>query len=392
MVILLIRLRLLIFMIFLMASGLASCAGVSNLKEKAVAGVTGTHGQLVTGWTHGRCSPDGPFRKENITAAKAILRDTATLQNVQIMGWGLNSPSLAPGQYDFSRLDRRMAMVQETGGIPVITLCCSPDWMNGGEAGKTDWHRFAIAPLPEHFDDFAELSARIAQRYPEVKYFLVWNELKGFYNFKLDRWNYESYTDLYNKVYRAIKAVRPDAQIGGPYVVMGSFDATYPYAKHLRSSVAGKWGFVMQSSLDVVDYWLKNKAGADFVTVDGSIKPRVGEVSIPPLEGLQKFAAINQWLRTRTALPIWWAELYPTPVKMPESAAPDQAIAALKVIAESGGSVVLFWNPNCQDDIDYGKGVCLWSDIRSANVQPSAFAKALKNWRTNSIYNSNIQK
>ena len=71
------------------------------------------------------------------------------------------------------------------------------------------------APLPEHFADFAALSAAGAKRYPCVRHFLVWNEFKGFFDDELKRWDAKGYTDLYNVVYDAVKAVDRANQVGG---------------------------------------------------------------------------------------------------------------------------------------------------------------------------------
>nr|BFE82653.1 hypothetical protein GCM10020093_052540 [Planobispora longispora] len=58
----------------------------------------------------------------------------------------------------------------------------------------------------------------MARRYPTVKHFMVWNEFKGFWNNAQNRWDAEAYTELYNKVYDALKAVDEDIKVGGPYV------------------------------------------------------------------------------------------------------------------------------------------------------------------------------
>ena len=68
--------------------------------------------------------------------------------------------------------------------------------MKGGEAGQTDWDRLEDTPLPEHFADFAALSAAVAKRYPYVRHFLVWNEFKGFFDDELKRWDAKGYTDV----------------------------------------------------------------------------------------------------------------------------------------------------------------------------------------------------
>ena len=115
---------------------------------------------------------------------------------------------------------------------------------------------------------------------------LVWNELKGFYDDAENRWDYEGYTALYNEVYKAVKAVRPDVQVGGPYAVITSLD---PGQADGSGELKGDWGVADQRSLDVVDYWLKNNVGADFIALDGATatrqktapaddRPGVGEV------------------------------------------------------------------------------------------------------------------
>jgi hypothetical protein len=75
-------------------------------------------------------------------------------------------------------LDSRIALIRRTGGTPVTTLCCVPDWMKGGRPGTTDWSKLEVAPAPGHYADFAALAATIARRYPFVRHFLflVWNE------------------------------------------------------------------------------------------------------------------------------------------------------------------------------------------------------------------------
>ncbi|WP_425585980.1 hypothetical protein [Streptomyces thioluteus] len=58
-------------------------------------------------------------------------------------------------------------------------LCGAPDWMKGGRKGRTDWSRLETAPDRRHYGDFARLAGTIARRYPDIRHFLVWNELKA---------------------------------------------------------------------------------------------------------------------------------------------------------------------------------------------------------------------
>ena len=205
--------------VVLAAAG-AACTSAAPPADIATVGPDAPTGQwrwtpqadrLQLGVTHTRRSldPDEPDAARH--RGVAILGDHgAVWQNHHLMGFGTLNPEPAPGAYDWESLDRRMRLTDETGGRVTLTLCCAPDWMKGGAPGTTDWTRLEDDPLPEHFADFAALAAAAVQRYPQVERVLVWNELKGFYRTDLNRWDQEGYTALYNAVYRAVKAVRPD--------------------------------------------------------------------------------------------------------------------------------------------------------------------------------------
>jgi hypothetical protein len=230
--------------------------------------------------------------------------------------------------------------------------------MKGGEAGETDWDQLEEAPLAEHSDDYAHLAAEAVRRYPQVERVQVWNELKGFWDDGLGRWGYEAYTDLYNRVYTAVKQARPEVLVGGPYVVLISLDP----GSEDGADVAGPWGVADQRTLDVVEYWLAHNVGADFIVVDGSTSTR--QDTIPaPFDGAQKYADLTRWIRERTDLPVWWAEFYPD-VPEGELAGPTSpasaavTLAAVAAYARSGASGALLWGPQGHDlDI-----AALWTD------------------------------
>ncbi len=183
-----------------------------SLQEPAGPAVPG----LTVGVTHTQTSPDSWNRRGAVASARDILESVAPIQNQHLMGWGALNPEPSPGVYEWGSLDRRMEGIVDMGAEPVLTLCCAPDWMKGGAPGATDWGQLEVAPTPEHYDDFARLAQEAALRYPEVRHFIVWNELKGFYDSENNEWDAAGYTDLYNRVYTAVKEVRPDALIGGP--------------------------------------------------------------------------------------------------------------------------------------------------------------------------------
>ncbi|MFF3348725.1 xylan 1,4-beta-xylosidase [Streptomyces sp. NPDC002779] len=292
-----------------------------------------------------------------------------------IMGWGADNPEPVRGRYDFEAMDRRIDFVRASGGTPVVTLCCAPDWMKGGEAGvdSTDWSQAALetAPEPEHFDDFAALAATVARRYPDVRHFIVWNEFKGFWNDAEGRWDHEGYTELYNLVHRALKKVDPDIMVGGPYLVMDSLD---PREEHASPSFRGSWGALDRRVLDAFSYWNEHKAGADFVVVDGSSYTRDDELLPDEFAATDKFTAVGEWVRRQTGgeLPLWWAEYYVEPADGDDnrhdwSEARRAAVHATGLIAMAKGGATsgFYWNPQAEEGTDCPG--CLWTPTSGAD-------------------------
>nr|WP_261989103.1 xylan 1,4-beta-xylosidase [Streptomyces sp. uw30] len=283
------------------------------------------------------------------TALKTVRKSLSVQslpQNQHLMGWGATNPEPSPGRYDFAALDRRIDLIRKTGGTPVITLCCAPDWMKGGTPGHTDWSRLETAPSPAHYDDFAALAATVAERYPDVRHFMVWNEFKGFFDERKNRWNYEGYTALYNRVYRALKKVDKDNLVGGPYLTMDSHPSNVTtYASNLK----GPWGSIDRRVLDAFQYWNQHKAGADFVAVDGASHARNGEALPDEFRATDKFTAVGRWVRQRTSVPLWWAEYYVERAGNGDrgSEALDHALQAAGMIAmvKGGATTGFYWNP-----------------------------------------------
>jgi hypothetical protein len=313
------------------------------------------------GFTHTQHTNDGPGfgRALTDTTKQPVAQDQA------IMGWGADNLEPSPGRYDFGSLDRRIQLIRKTHGTPVITLCCAPDWMKGGPVGKTDWAKLETAPTTAHYADFAKLAAKVAHRYPDVKYYLVWNEFKGFQGqgASLD---YLGYTSLYNQVYTALKQVNPHLKIGGPYVPMSSnAPGVGP-----PSVVNGSWGSVDQTALNAVQYWLKHKKGADFLAVDGSAMPDQAKVHLNEFSELTKFSAVTHWLRAQSGrrLPIWWAEWYvqPTGTTWTDEHLGAVQAAALMQFIRSGAATALYWSPQTTTTGDCSG--CLWSGTGSAGA------------------------
>lgn len=325
------------------------------------------------GFTHTQFSAD----QGSGTAVERVekrLGEQPLPQIQHIMGWGAGNPEPVEGRYDFEEMDRRVDFVRATGGTPVVTLCCAPDWMKGGTSGadKTDWSQAALetAPEPEHFQDYADLAATVAKRYPDVRHFIVWNEFKGFWNNGEARWDYEGYTELYNLVYKALKKVDEDIMVGGPYLVMDSLDPRQE--QDASTSLKGPWGALDQRVLDAFDYWDKNKAGADFVVVDGSSYSKDDELIPDEFAATDKFTAVSEWVRERSGdLPLWWAEYYVEPADGDDNRhgwSENRRVAVqasgLMAMARGGATSGFYWNPEEKSGECPG---CLWTPTDKAD-------------------------
>ncbi|MFJ8138306.1 xylan 1,4-beta-xylosidase [Streptomyces sp. NPDC096013] len=319
------------------------------------------------GFTHTQYSADegSDTATERV---KGLLEKSPLPQDQAIMGWGADNPEPVKGRYDFGALDRRIDFMRTSGGTPVITLCCSPDWMKGGTSGvdNTDWSQASLetAPKPDHYADYAALAATVAKRYPDVTHFIVWNEFKGFWNNSKQRWNYEGYTELYNLVYKALKKVNPKIMVGGPYLVMDSVD---PRDANASRTFKGSWGAMDQRIIDAFDYWNEHKAGADFVVVDGSSYTNDDELLPDEFGATDKLTAVSTWVRQQTHdLPLWWAEYYVEPADGNDDrkgwSEPHRvAVQATGMIAMAKGGATsgFYWNP--EDEKGTGCAGCLWT-------------------------------
>ncbi|WP_328832382.1 xylan 1,4-beta-xylosidase [Streptomyces sp. NBC_00252] len=319
------------------------------------------------GFTHTQYSADegsdtATERVEGLLGKSQLPQDQA------IMGWGADNPEPVKGRYDFGALDRRIDFMRKAGGTPVITLCCSPDWMKGGKSGvdNTNWSQASLetAPKPDHYADYAALAATVAKRYPDVTHFIVWNEFKGFWNDSEQRWDYEGYTQLYNLVYKALKKVNPKIMVGGPYLVMDSVD---PRDANASRTFRGSWGAMDQRIIDAFDYWNEHKAGADFVVVDGSSYTNDDDLLPNEFGATDKLTAVSRWVREQTHdLPLWWAEYYVEPADGNDdrkgwSETHRVAVQATGMIAMAKGGATsgFYWNPEAEKGTECAG--CLWT-------------------------------
>lgn len=269
-----------------------------------------------------------------VARAKSLLAEGLKFQNQHLMDWGTENPEPKPGVYNWASLDKRVALMRSMGATVVITLCTAPGWMKtSGEdfphqTGPDSWADDCVAD--SHVNDFADLCRHVVLRYPDVKYFQIWNEYKGYWDKATDNWDFARYTDFYNRVYDAIKGVRSDAQLGGPYY---PFDGPKP------------------KDWPVIDYWFQHKHGADFVNFDGWVagypptRARNEEAKKMTLTGY--FGKIAEQFRARTQFPIWISEFYGGWSGDPDFTAANHASCYLHAL-RSGVAVALLWDAELQ--------------------------------------------
>ena len=321
-------------------------------------------------------------------SATALLKSLNAPQNVHLMGFGADNPEPSKGKYDWRSLDARVNLMRATTAKDkmVMTLCCAPKWMKGT---KTDWDKdFEVAPKKAYFDDYAALAAKAAARYKDIKYFSVWNEMKGFWGYGGvgNRWGYEAYTDLYNQVFTAIKKVRPDAKIGGPYPNISVYA---PNKVPKASTVKGAYGVVNQGELNVILYWLQHKKGGDFITMDGGVgSDEKGTLRTNGFAAGQEFADVAKYIRNLDAskypgaktLPLYWKEFYPA--TKGSSGQQAVAIATSNVIAAGLGGInkMFFWEPEGLSNGTHPDNVVsVWTESsKSGGGKATSFYNALK--------------
>lgn len=294
-----------------------------------------------------------------VAKMKTLMADGVKFLNQHIMGFGTVSPWVDPssplpdnwGSLD-TRINHMRDMKAQNPNVElVLTLCCAPKWMRPPPWDQQDFGTDANgesyldkAPIYDPQDSnggmhekYAILAAEAAKRYPDVKYFVVWNEMKGMYdgNFQWTNpvtgqsgtgsMNYDRYIDLYNRIWDKIKAVRPDAKVGGLYYVVegsgsGPAGDNFP---GITPSFANA-NPISPRQLATLDQWLIRKHGADFISVDKGIYMGSGKDLYPYTEQqrmtlIHWFGDVVKQIKNRPVYngqplykgePIWYSEDY----------------------------------------------------------------------------------
>ncbi|GCE02770.1 hypothetical protein [Dictyobacter aurantiacus] len=365
------------------------------------AGLTQSDNQIMDGGSSDQCV---------LSSVQSMIKQGVKYVNTPIMAWGLPDPwpdPSTPGPTDWDSLDARVQLVQRLGETPVITLAEAPWWMKGMYVGhgKTqpltadqEWQVEAYESriLDNKMDAWTHLVQAVAQRYMRppynVRYFQVWNELKGYYDPDINNYDFTTsagnpdgpnarhgYTYMYNQVYTTLMNVasslhvsQQEVNVGGPYVVMDTWSSNAQQSHPSR--LVKPYGVFDQRSLNVVQYWLQHKAGAGFITFDASLENRdTGKIlNQQPFVSASIFADTVRWIRSlnptlypgANTLPIWLAEWYSWTETDNTSLQEDNALKTVTMLQfiEAGGGIALSWNNFGNGGSDYG----LWSPTQKA--------------------------
>jgi beta-xylosidase len=115
------------------------------------------------------------------------------------------------GEYNWERFDAQMQRIADAGAQTIMTCCFTPKWLS--ESG-TRWG------LPNDWDAYEKLIrdtvAHCREKGFDVAYWEAWNEpnLKTPHAFL--EGTREDYLELYSHFVRAVRAVDPQAKVGGP--------------------------------------------------------------------------------------------------------------------------------------------------------------------------------
>ncbi len=318
-------------------------------------GVTHTHGF----WEYGNPAA--------VERARNLLINGIAFQNQHIMGWGAGNPEPQPGLFYWNDMDHRVDLMRSLDAPMIITFCTAPGWMKGTD----DW-AMEEDVADGHVEEFAGLCAAVAARYPDVEYFQIWNEMKGYWSGSLNNWDYVRYTKCYNAVYDAVKAERPDAKVGGPYLVIQG-DGGVELGKSGRDTFKP----IGNRDWAVINYWLKNKNGADFICFDYGLIDYHDSNTYTRADQMKltkNFGSISAQLAEKTDLPVVISEFYGGNDKADQKFTAANHASCYYHAIRNHTSLGLIWNPQ-EGEID---NYLFTKTESSSGGQPSAHYRVVQ--------------
>lgn len=120
-----------------------------------------------------------------------------------------------PGEWDFSRLDRYVAMAELAGTEILLPLGMTPAWASARPSEKGIYRAGGDAAEPRRIEDWERYVRTVANRYKgRIRHFEVWNEVNegtGFFS-----GTPQAMFELQKAAYRVVKDVDPDAVLVSP--------------------------------------------------------------------------------------------------------------------------------------------------------------------------------
>jgi hypothetical protein len=302
--------------------------------------------QLAPGVTFGVTVDDTPQADNALT--QETLKSSTAYQNQHILGWGgwyTNDSTL-----DINALTNLVNRMP--GPEKIITLCCALP------SQRVDAANVESRPRDDAFDEFAAMAGDVARRFAgDVKYYQVWNEMKGFWLSSPGRWDADSYCVLYNKVYDTVKMADPNALVGGPYVVLNVDAARHKSVPDNPHNFRTVNGVADGRDLEAIDQWLQCAQApgggfrGDFLVIDVRNLNRQNKWPVNPFRANEVFEQVAARMRQlldahEMTLPIWAAEWYsvsPKRLSIAQSAALQ--MSGMRSLALGGYARAPLWYP-----------------------------------------------
>lgn len=154
------------------------------------------------------------------------------------LNWTAVEPS--PGVFDWGLTDVIYDQLADAGVRALWTVTSAPCWAAADPACEPDLPSYA--PAPEHFADFADFNAAVAERYPDSAGIEVWNE-PNLERFHIGGGDARSYTELFNLTAGAVHETDSEVPViaaGLSPVLPEQEDADhYAWEPYLRAMVDG---------------------------------------------------------------------------------------------------------------------------------------------------------
>lgn len=289
----------------------AASAGVANNATPSIFVPPDATARIGTTWTG---SPGGNAVRPPAAADSIMSVLDMQMQHIVEHGAGNAWPTnaSAPSESTWSvEFDPYFQDLRDAGATQkVVCFNKAPRWMVAEPTGPDDQR-----PTNANFDNFATISAQAAARLTDFQWGVVWNEYKGFWNNTLNQPDWETYTTFYNKVYDAVKVVRPTMKVGGPYTT--NISSSYQRSE-TTTSPAFPGGYFDNRWLTAISNFTQN-CSYDFLCLDMGIENAVNNFGgayfgADPSLQIEKFASIIEWIRAlggaAATCPIIFTETY----------------------------------------------------------------------------------